>query len=108
MSKISYLAALILLLLSGALRAQAQNPSDYYEEVPRTFIGGLIVGCNFTQVDGDNYAGYHRAGLNAGGIVYANLGDHLAASLEILYSQKGSRSNSSFQTSAGAVITSYN
>lgn len=68
---------------------KAQNPSDYYEEIPRTFYGGLIAGGNFTQIDGDNYAGYKKVGLNGGGIVYANMGGSVALSMEILFSQKG-------------------
>lgn len=78
----------------GAYKAAlAQNPSDYYIEDPRTFYGGLLAGVNFAQVDGDSYAGYHKVGLNLGGIMYANLAPHLAASIEMLYSQKGSRGN---------------
>lgn len=80
-----------LLLLAPATRAQ--NPDSYYEETPRTFYGGLLAGANFTQLDGDNYAGYHKVGLNLGGIVYTRLDEHLAASIEILYSQKGAHSN---------------
>ncbi len=79
------------LALGIAVKATAQNPADYYEEVPRTFYGGLIAGANFTQVDGDNYAGYHKTGMNVGGIVYTKFDEHLAASIEILYSQKGAR-----------------
>jgi len=110
MSKISYFAALALsLLLITAQTAGAQNPSDYYEEVPRTFFGGLVAGANFTQVDGDRFAGYHKIGLNAGAIMYANLAPHLAGSIEILFSQKGSRAHKA-QESAGKafVITKYN
>ena len=80
-----------LLLWSSAVKAQ--NPTDYYEETPHTFLGGLIAGANFTQVDGDNYAGYRRVGLNAGGVVYTRLSEHFAVSLEILFSQKGSVSD---------------
>ena len=72
-------------------RAQAQNPNSYYEEVPRTFYGGVIAGMNFSQVDGDAYAGYHKAGFNVGGIVYTRFTERLAGSLEILFSQKGAR-----------------
>ncbi len=81
------------LALLGTFTARAQNPSTYYEEVPRTFYGGLLAGANFSQVDGDAYAGYHKAGLNVGGIVYTRFTPHLAASLEILFSQKGARGN---------------
>jgi hypothetical protein len=78
--------------MSVCLRVEAQNPSSYYEEIPRVFYGGLILGGNFSQVDGDNYARYHKAGLNAGGVVYAQFADHVAVSMELLYSQKGSKS----------------
>jgi hypothetical protein len=65
--------------------------SNYYIEEPRLFYGGLLAGGNFSQVDGDNFAGYHKVGMNVGGIVYARMAEHVAASLEILYSQKGAR-----------------
>jgi hypothetical protein len=55
----------------------------------RNFYGGLILGMNRTQVDGDVQAGYSKTGLNTGGIVYLKLDEHVAASIEILYSQKG-------------------
>ncbi len=58
---------------------------------PKVFSGGLILGCNFTQVDGDTYFGYHKLGLNAGGVVYVHFTEKLGASMELLYSQKGSR-----------------
>lgn len=99
--------ALLAASLLTAGSAAAQNPADYYEEVPRTFYGGLIAGGNFTQVDGDNYAGYRKAGINAGGIVYTRFDTHLAASIEILYSQKGARGHFEQQV-VGAYIKSYN
>ena len=95
------------LVLGISVRAAAQNPSDYYEEVPRTFYGGLVVGANFTQVDGDNYAGYHRVGINAGGIVYTKFDEHIAASIEILYSQKGSRGHFDIQNANGHIVSGY-
>lgn len=98
------------LLTTGLLtigKAAAQNPDSYYEEVPRTFYGGLIVGANFTQLDGDNYAGYHKVGINAGGIVYTRFDEHFAASIEILYSQKGARGHKEQQGPSGAYIKSY-
>lgn len=98
------LAALCLLL---AGKSMAQNPDSYYEENPRTFYGGLIAGANFTQVDGDNYAGYHRVGINAGGIVYTRFDEHLAASIEILYSQKGAHGHKEQQGVNGSYIRSY-
>ena len=59
----------------------------------RTFFGGIEAGGNFSQVDGDNFAGYHKAGWNAGVIVYTKLGEQFAASMELLFAQKGSRAS---------------
>ncbi|MEZ5015629.1 MAG: porin family protein [Flavipsychrobacter sp.] len=67
--------------------------SNYYIEEQRTFYGGAVVGANFSQIDGDNFAGYRKIGLNAGGIIYTNIAPKVAASMEILYSQRGARAH---------------
>jgi len=105
MHKIKALTLLAIGILAIG-RAWGQNPESYYEEVERTFYGGLVAGANFTQLDGDNYAGYHKIGINAGGVVYTRFDEHLAASIEILYSQKGARGHKA-QMVAGAEINSY-
>lgn len=90
-------------------RLFAQNPGNYYLEDPRTFYGGLVAGANFSQVDGDSYAGYHKIGMNVGGIMYVHLADHFAGSIEILFSQKGSRGHKAQESgNAGEVISRYN
>ncbi len=66
---------------------------DIYAERPRIFSVGVVAGANFTQIDGDSYAGYHKIGANFGGIGYARLYRHVALSFEMLYSQKGALSN---------------
>jgi hypothetical protein len=66
--------------------------ADY--ETPRTFYGGLSAGVNFCQVDGDQRSGYHHVGLVAGPMVYARLRGPLFASMELLFSQKGSKDRS--------------
>ena len=85
----------ILIAFGSAAHAQDDDgePHGLYVEQPRVFYGGLIIGANFAQVDGDYFAGYHKIGLNVGGIVYAQVAKHVALSMEILYSQKGSKSN---------------
>jgi hypothetical protein len=102
MNKSRKFAALILITVilsafSFTVRAQDEEDGDephgLYLPEKRVFYGGLIVGANFAQVDGDYFAGYDKIGLNAGGIAYAQLAKHVALSLEILYSQKGSKSN---------------
>ena len=81
----------VLALILGLFLYTPCAYSQYYEENERTFFGGLFGGTTFAQVDGDNFAGYHKAGWNAGAIVYANLMERLAASMELNYTQKGSR-----------------
>lgn len=94
-AKVKKIAAILILLLSiSGTTAFAQ---DYNEEfhVP---TGGLVGGINFTQVDGDGYAGYNNVGYSGGGIIYLPFGDMemplnatLALSMEVLFNQKGSK-----------------
>ncbi|MES2702238.1 MAG: porin family protein [Bacteroidota bacterium] len=78
----------VCILTACSTRLAAQRLADEYS----TFYGGVIGGVNFSQIDGDNFAGYNKVGFNVGAIVYTKFDEHIAASLEILYSQKGSRS----------------
>jgi len=55
------------------------------------FEGGLLAGFNGTQVAGDNYEGYHKAGALAGLYVQTDIAPAVFAGMEIKYSQKGSR-----------------
>ena len=100
----------ILTVFAGVAKAQDDDdePHGLYVEQPRVFYGGAVVGANFAQVDGDYYAGYRKIGLNAGGIVYAQLAKHVALSLEILYSQKGSKSDHPQQSPANQNIAVLN
>jgi hypothetical protein len=84
----------VIILLSGIFfRASAQNPANYYVEEPKLFSGGIVAGANFCQVDGDKYAGYFKTGINAGAVLYARIAQHFSLSMELLYAQKGARSN---------------
>lgn len=73
--------------LSVALANSAMAQDD---EVRRVFSGGLIGGVNFTQVDGDSFYGYHKVGLNTGAVVYVHFTPKFGASMELIYTQKGS------------------
>jgi len=55
------------------------------------FIGGLAVGMNLTQVDGDEVFGYTKAGFNGGPYVKVMLDkkQRFSLTMELLYSQKG-------------------
>lgn len=54
------------------------------------FNGGISAGLNVSQVEGDGFAGYNKAGLFASVFVNTMLKENLGAQLEIRYSQKGS------------------
>lgn len=55
------------------------------------FDAGLIAGFNATQVEGDTFKGYHKAGALAGIFVQTDIAPAIIAGMEIKYSQKGSR-----------------
>lgn len=74
----------------------------------RVFYGGLVAGMNFSTVDGDGYSGYHKVGFNGGGIVYIQPAKRLLVSLSLLYSQKGSRGVSVYDSYyTGTTIDKY-
>lgn len=62
------------------------------------FEGGVIVGLNASQVDGDNYSGYHKPGVALGGYVQTELSRIIYAGMELKLMQKGSRNIDSLAT----------
>lgn len=79
-------------LISTACLAQFKSVFDYegYED-PQVFYGALTAGVNFTQVDGDLRSGYHKVGMWAGPAVYVRWRGPWFASMELLFSQKGTK-----------------
>jgi len=73
---------LLLVTITGQLHAQNELPE-------RRFKGGLIVGLNLSQIDGDFLAGYNKPGVNAGITATAVLTQRWEIGIELLYSQKG-------------------
>lgn len=67
-------------MLSATL-AQAQNEFKF----------GGIAGITTTQVDGDNYGGFHKLGVAAGFFSSVYFDDKMGAEIDVLYIQKGSR-----------------
>ncbi len=57
------------------------------------FHGGIIAGLAGSQVAGDTYSGFKKAGLYAGGYVGWEFTRHSGLQLELTYFQKGSREN---------------
>lgn len=98
-----------LILVTCLLAAvHSSGQSNYYVEDPKVFNGGLLFGPNFTQIDGDTYYGYHKLGLNMGGVVYVHFTTKVGASIEIIYSQKGSRGEAILESpSIGTYVTKY-
>ena len=67
------------------------NAGDPKNQEFRLFDGGFTGGFNFSQVDGDLYAGFNKAGFTAGPIIHINFTRTWSTSIELTYSQKGAR-----------------
>jgi len=80
---------LLIILYTFPLFSFAQSDKRFFE-------GGLIVGFNAAQVDGDKLYGFHKIGANLGVMggfpIYKK---SLYFQFELLYSQKGSRMSNS-------------
>jgi hypothetical protein len=57
------------------------------------FTGGLAAGITGSQVDGDTYSGYNKAGLTAGAWVNVSVNEHSAFQMGLNYIMKGSQHN---------------
>jgi hypothetical protein len=88
----------ILFLLSTNAFGQYRPEDNPLFNGERKFTGGLVAGINACQVDGDYLNGYHKLGLNFGAVAYVSFTNKIAASLELLYSQKGSYSVSTIES----------
>lgn len=99
-----YIAIIAGVLL--AITATAQEEKGYFD-ASQTFHGGIVVGMNAAQIDGDTYGGYRKVGLNVGGVVYANFSPDWGMSLELLFSQKGAKGISTEQSLVGPYFMKY-
>ncbi len=57
------------------------------------FHGGILAGLVGSQVAGDSYSGFKKAGIFAGGYVSFDIGEKSSLQMELTYFQKGSREN---------------
>lgn len=62
-----------------------------WHSTAQEFRAGPLAGITFSQVDGDNYVGYNKVGLNLGVFVMRELSDKWELQLDIAFTQKGSR-----------------
>ncbi len=102
---------LVCLFLLGIASVRVLGQSNMYLEPgqePKTFQGGIGCGLNFSQVDGDTYAGFHKVAINAGAMVYTHFSRIWGASMEINYTRKGSRAETQLESpNVGTYIESY-
>jgi hypothetical protein len=72
-------------------------------------LGAVSLGMNITQVDGDEFFGYHKIGLNVGPMVAVPFGKNKnwSVSMELLYSQKGSKHNGTADSMDFKLIQDY-
>jgi hypothetical protein len=54
------------------------------------FNGGVVLGMNVSQIDGDTWGGYNKAGLVGGAYVFTKFQNNWGAQMEIRYAAKGS------------------
>ena len=82
MKQLSGYIILLLIFTTASLELKSQD-----------FNGGIMAGVAGTQVAGDTYYGFHKAGIFAGGFVNLQISEHSAFQMELEYFQKGSREN---------------
>ena len=58
-----------------------------------SFNAGILAGINASQVSGDNYGGFDKAGLLVGIFSNIDVSEKMNLQMELNYSQKGSRRN---------------
>ena len=71
---------LFILLFITTCKAQEQR-----------FVPGLKVGISTSQVEGDSYTGFHKAGILGGAMLAANVNTKWSVQFEVIYIQKGSK-----------------
>lgn len=65
------------------------------------FSASALLGTNFAQIDGDDFAGFDKLGLSAGLLTTYELKKNRTLNIEILYNQSGSNSSLRLGTTPG-------
>lgn len=96
MRKFKLICALLPILflgISASVSAQSIRPDENpVFNGEKKFTAGLAAGVNISQVDGDNLSGFSKVGMNVGPVLQIHFDEKVSLGLEILYSQKGSKS----------------
>ncbi len=96
--RVVFISFLLAMILVSSSAAKAQR-----------ILGAVSVGVNCTQVDGDEFFGYHKFGLNVGPMVAVPFGKNKkwSVSMELLYSQKGSYHRGSTDSTTFRLVQDY-
>jgi len=93
--KLTFLASLFVLFFLLTVR-----PSVHAQR----FNGGIMIGGDASQVDGDTYDGYHKFGYLGGAFVSLRITPHSSFQMELEYIQKGSKRNDSTVTGGNTYL----
>ena len=85
---------LIILTLIGLLSG--------YETIAQKFYGGLQGGINGSQIWGDKMKGFNKGGILAGVFIDFPIKQNVSITMEMNYTQKGSRSKNGLMTTSGS------
>jgi hypothetical protein len=98
LKRIIFLSSFLLLVFFCTSAIKAQR-----------ILGAVSLGMNITQVDGDEFYGFNKVGLNVGPMIAVPFGrnKNWSASMELLYSQKGSKHNGSTDSTDYKLIQDY-
>jgi hypothetical protein len=66
---------------------------SHYQSNSQSFNAGGLIGVNVSQVSGDGYSGFDKAGILTGLYTNIDVSQKINLQLEIIYSEKGSRRN---------------
>lgn len=97
---LKYILASILALLFSLVSAQQNEELNRFRAYP-------VFGFNMTQVDGDDLAGFNKLGVHAGVGVNFMFNSKFSTSVEILFNQKGSKSQANSDNASLKLILNY-
>ncbi len=94
-----YLVIILMIFVAPFVSFGQNEESPKKTESPKgddipigSFTGGLVVGFNAAQIDGDNLYGYNKLAILAGARVGYRVSKNWIPAMGIFYNQKGSRS----------------
>lgn len=97
---------LIIISLFINVQVNAQKSRIFSDE--RYFAGGIYLGGNLSQIDGDYRGGFEKLGLRSGASLYYRIPNYnWIFQFELAYSEKGSRANTIVDNGLGPYFEKY-